>query len=1748
MASDFGRRAAPRIAILVRLILLVLAAGIVGIAPALAAKRFPVDQFRYYISDYESELRRLAKSVDKPLADLEAEVAAAEAAGNPRLAAASLEKIVALSPNDGPRWLKLAQLLATAQPIDDSDGYRLPSRLIGAGLKAYLLASAGPVEAEALALAAQGFGKRDYWRPALTAYRESLRLVEDPANRAAYDQMRLDHGFRVTDYKIENDAIPPRACFDLSDPPSRTVADFAPYFRQEPGPLSAVSVEGNRLCVEGLKFGEHYAITLRQGLPSAVEEDLPRDYEYRFYVRDRAPAVRFAGRSYVLPRTGQNGIPVITVNTTSVELTLYRIGDRSLIDNVLDSDFLAQIDGYAARDIANARGALVWEGSLETQTPLNEEITTAFPVAEALTELSPGLYVMTARPGAKVPPDDYQNVATQWFVVSDLGLATLDGKDGLHVLVRSIATAEAMDGVEVRLIARNNEVLATATTAGGAVRFEPGLMRGAGGLEPALVVARSGSSDYSFLDLTQPAFDLTDRGVSGREPPGVVDAFVYAERGVYRRGETVHATVLLRDAKAQAMTGVPVTVVVERSDGVEYSRSVLDDQGAGGMSLDIPINAAASGGTWRIRAYTDPEADQVGETSFLVEDYIPDRIEFDLKPAVEKASAAEGARFTVDGRYLFGAPAAGLDLEATISVGVDLAPFAQWQGYSFGLTDERVDTVQTTAEGLPQTDINGHAEFGLRLPELPSTTRPLRADVAVRLREPGGRAVENRASLPVAAEQPLFGIKPAFDSGGAPEGEPAEFDAIALDAAGAPIAVKGADWTLKRLTVDYQWFNVDGEWRYESVTHAAKIAGGKLDIESGKPARLSKTLSWGIYRLEIGADGMSPASVDFSAGYYYNASAKADTPDSLGVALDRTDVRPGETLNVKIDSRFAGKAVVQVVGDRLLASQAIEVPEGGATVPVTVGGEWGTGAYVVATLIRPMDVVAKRMPARAIGVAWFGIDREARTLGVTLATPDMMRPRQALAVPVKVGGLAPGEEAYVTVAAVDVGILNLTRYQPPSPETYYYEQKRLSADLRDLYGVLIDGMQGAKGRIRSGGDAAEAFTAPPPTQPPLSLFSGIVKVAGDGTANVAFDIPAFNGTVRVMAVAWSAGKVGHAATDVIARDPVVMAGTLPRFLAVGDQSRLRLDIINTEAPAGDYSLEVSVEGPIGAPSAALSQKVTLGAAGGKIAALVPISATGPGEANLTAKLVGPGDVAVEQTYALNIVPANPLVTRRTTFELAANGGAVTLSRDLLAEMVPGTSAVSLSVSPLAELDAAGLIRDLDRYPYGCSEQTVSRALPLLYLSELGAGEGVLDSDLAQRMEVAVARLLNRQSANGSFGVWTAGDSGDNLWISAFVTDFLLRAREKGYAVPEAQLTDAVDYLRNTVGNAPDIADGGGQDVAYALYVLARAGRAPVGDLKYLADTKIGSFGSAMAKAQVAAALAMLGDSARAEAAFAAAVDSLGEDGQDEVRRYRSDYGSVLRDASAILALATDAKADPRIVKAALTTVASERGKWSYASTQEMAWMVLAARAAAAQARTIRLDAGGTPETGAFYKLFADGEFTGDYRLANQGKEPLRAVVAVSGSPLTPEPAASNGITVARSYYTPDGQPVDPAAVKQNTRLVVVLDVNVPTGEPNGTFLLTDRLPAGLEIENPSLVYSGSTASLAWLQETGYASYTEFRDDRFVASFGQAPLRVAYMVRAVAPGSYAHPGAFVEDMYRPEINARTASGVVTVTEP
>lgn len=1886
-------------------------------------------------SEFEAARRQAAEIAARPrptgvrFDQLLASAQEAERAQDWPAAIGRYSEALRLTPDAPAAWLGLSRASLSYQLDDWQARQRLLTAATAAASNAYLSAGGDADRVRALSMLGQTLAVRYQWRPALRALRAALAIKEDAGVRATYAQWLAEHGFRVTGHRVDSEAASPRICVEFSDPLAKDRAGLTDFLQVETGRGLTVEADPQALCVDGVVHGERYRLRVRAGLPAADGEVLAQAADLDIYVRDRSPAVRFQGRAYVLPKGGEAAIPLVSVNTRLVKAQVLRLGDRSLATAAGAGPLLRSLSPYETQEIRDRQGEAIWSGEVEVGMELNRELTTAVPIGALIQELKPGAYVMTARPAEA--PDQGEELATQWFVVSDLGLSGLTGNDGLHAFVRSLSSAQPLAGAKLRLVARNDEILGQASTdAAGHARFEPGLLRGEGGNKLALLIAEGPEGDFAFLDLAQSPFDLSDRGVAGRPAPGPVDVFLTTERGVYRAGERVQLTALARDGAARALTGTPLTLKLRRPDGVEHSRAQLPDQGLGGRHLAIDLPPTAMRGTWRAAVHADPEAPPLAEQPFLVEDFEPERLAFE--PSLE-ATALDPAALPdiqLEARFLFGAPAAGLEVEGEVRL-EQTDRLAAWPGYRFGLADEASNPVGTT---LPptRTDAAGQARLALELPPLTGGSKPSLAQVAVRVLEGGGRPVERTLERPVLDGRPRLGIKPLFE-GAVEEGGTAAFEVIALDPQGQPLALSGLRWTLSRVTTSFQWYQYDGRWDYEPVTRRERVASGDLNLSAGTPGRIQAPVGWGGYELLVSAPAVAadagasagsggasaaastaglglsadsgptpaggrkagigvmapsgaavssgmqapiPASLTFEAGWYL-APKDIDTPDILKVSLDKPGYREGEKARAHLEARFPGTALVLALGDRLLSLQEVQVPAGGTTVEIPVTADWGAGAYVTALLYRPMDLAAKRMPGRAIGLAWAAVDPGERQLRVQVTPTGPVAPRQPLELELSVPGLPAGAEAFVTLAAVDVGILNLTRFAPPDPDAWYFGQRRLGMEIRDLYGQLIDRMQGAPGVVRSGGDGGLVrLEGPPPTEDLLAFHSGILRLDAQGKARVLLSPSEFNGTIKLMAMAWTATGVGQAAQDLVMRDPIVIQASLPRFLAPGDESRALLELTHVSGPAGQVavSLETGSDEPVEVLAQAAQHELEL-TAGGRARIEVPLRALASGDAILRVRLRTPDGQEIVKRLRLPVRDNRPAQRLTQVETLKPGGPGLVLSPALFQDLQPDSAALLVSASGTGRLDLPGLLMSLDRYPYGCAEQVASRALPLLYVDQIalaaglsgdltggmtgglggdlgetggsggmgglsgtsgpggiggmsaaggmgrarGGSQGRGPADKSSRIRAAITDLIGKQGSDGGFGLW--GPGGDDFWLDAYVTDFLTRAREAGHAVPQVAFELALDNLRNRLAYAADFgggdsdgggdvygqdfggtggaggakdavgaegegyvndsdegaggagynnengegADGdptgalagslqgpgaraGGEDVAYALYVLARNARAVIGDLRYYAEAKLNAFATPLARAQLGSALALYGDRPRADRAFASALALLnrGEPGLG----WRRDYGSDLRDAAALLALAAESGTQAVDLKALAEHIDHLGALDDRLSTQEQAWLLVAAQALMQGAAKPRLELDGGLTEGPFFQRFAAGDLAaGPATLINRGKQPLEVLVTRFGIPRLAPPPGGQGYRVERAWYDQEGRRVQPDRLTQGQRLVVILTVTAD--QPGAARLLVDDpLPAGLEIENPSLLRAADLQGIPWLGLLEGSAHQEFRADRFVAAVDRqasepTQFQLAYRVRAVTPGRFLRPAATVEDMYRPRQRAWTGEGRVEV---
>ena len=525
-----------------------------------------------------------------------------------------------------------------------------------------------------------------------------------------------------------------------------------------------------------------------------------------------------------------------------------------------------------------------------------------------------------------------------------------------------------------------------------------------------------------------------------------------------------------------------------------------------------------------------------------------------------------------------------------------------------------------------------------------------------------------------------------------------------------------------------------------------------MSLAPTQPTRLKFKLSWGSHRLTvIDRENDTTSTTQFYVGWYGGSDNGEETPDTLRVASDKENYAPGETARVRIEAPFAGEAMLAIATDRVISTRNVDVPAGGTTIDVPVSADWGPGAYALVTAWRPLDKPADRTPTRAIGLAWLGLEPKLRTLAIELGTPEKITPRQRIEVPIKVGNLR-GEEAFVTLAAVDEGILQLTRFKTPDPADYYFGKRRLGVSMRDDYGRLLETRADDLGRIRVGGDAGDIGGLDIVPTRTVALFSGPVKLDGNGEAKIALEVPDFIGQLRLMAVAYAKSRVGSSDKRLYVRDAVSADVVLSRFLAPNDRGRLALSLHNIDGQAGDYRLTVQATGAVSLDRP-VAETRRLAAGQRELLTWPLVAGNEAGFGKVSVELAGPGNFAVRREWDIQVRAAQTPSAVDTVSQLAA-GRELTLDRNVTASFAPGTSQVGVSLTRIPGIDVAALLRALDKYPFGCIEQTTSRALPLLYYNDVALlGYGPADPRIGDRVQEAVYRIVDMQLPDGSFGMW-----------------------------------------------------------------------------------------------------------------------------------------------------------------------------------------------------------------------------------------------------------------------------------------------------------------------------------------------------------------------------------------------------------
>ncbi|WP_262692237.1 MG2 domain-containing protein [Kordiimonas aestuarii] len=1650
-----------------------------------------------------------------------------------------IELELAAHPDAPESWLMAAQGFAKVGRSDDA---------ATAAWQAYQLAEKDKDKALALERLATHAREEERGQHAVDLLDYALTLDDTKERRAYRDAVKAQFALRVTDVSVDVEAFSPTACIILSENlMAGTTAKVEDYVRLPGGLDVSLRANGNRICMGGLAYGQEFKVTVLAGLMGAGGSRLHSDVSRTVVVPNREARINFGNGTYVLPRVGDETVPLKTVNMSGVKLKLYRVSDRGLVpllNSGVKSDALYE---WSENRLDSEYGTLIWEGAMDVENVPNKDVTTLVPVRDLIDDKGPGIYALVAADPAEDKNERYRyEHQAQWLLISDLGMMTLSGDDGLHVFVHSLATTKAQRNVKLTLVARDNSILKTLETdRGGHAAFGPALLRGEGGASPAVVVAETDKGDYAFLTLDGPALDLSDRGTSGRKAAGPLDAYMFTERGIYRPGEVVHVSALMRSARAAAVAGLPLTFKVFRPDGMEAVKTSLTGDRFGGYAYDLSLSPGARTGLWRAALYADDEEKSVGEVRFSVDEFVPERLSTTLETTETYVTGDTPVSASVQADFLYGAPGADLSGILDVRLERDPLPFPEYPAYHFGLVQEDYKPAPPNRQDFV-TGESGNARVSVAFAPLPDTSQALRARLRAEVVDVGGRPVADTVLLPVRQSPVMLGVK-AGDGAGFDTDEQANIDIVALSAEGKPLADHQLTAVWVREHYQYNWYRLDGSWRFRSTTVDEVIAEEAVVTGAEGTLSLARMLGSGRYRIDVFDEaGKSASSTRFHVGWW-SAVTSPDVPDALELTLEDTALRAGDRLRGFVKAPFEGRALITIVNERLVEHKLVTLDKDGSAFDFKVAEDWGPGAYVLATALRPGAGELSRLPVRATGLAWFSVGRKGHVVELEIDAPEVALPGKTVSLPIHVKGGQPGEEMKVILAAVDEGILNITRFNSPDPDAFYYGQRAFSMDLRDVYGRLIRPEEGARGTLRTGGDivvvsgsrrmmtkdeASNLFAAITRTSRTVALLRRDITLGKDGAAMVDLDLPDFAGRLRLMAVAYGATMVGVGEGALTVRTPIVAELILPRFLAPGDSAEATLSVQNLSGAASDVRVMLRSDGEAVELAAGAESSFTLEH---KERRDLPVKVTGvmPGDASLHLTLASSDADDIRRDWGITVRAAWPYATRRTS-EGIAPGERMEIAPTDMDAFYKITTSGQLTLSSRPNLEADRMMRTLNAYGYRCSEQTVSRAIPALYYGKLSRLYDLpgSKSDADNLVERSIVMLLDRQKGDGSFGVWSLSGS-SNEWIDAYVTDFLLHAAEAGFDVPDATTKLSLMRLKRMIARR---GRGNIEAQAYAFYVLARVGDVSASEVRYFADQFAAKLHSPLARAQVAAALSHVGERQAAEDLFARAHKSARD------ANYYGDYGTDLRDRAAFAALLAEVMPTAPYMAELANILEREVAEDGWLSTQEMAWVARAAAAFAGEGNG-QLTARVNDDTVSAAKGLWSGEIgdevpVGALMVANTSDRAIRAVKTLRGVPVAAPEPAEEGLRVSRAYFDMDGKPVDMNRVKRNDRIVVLIE-GVATAAAVRETLVVDMLPAGLEIETTDV------SSFKFLPTLSPVEFTDARDDRFVgvvklgtwSGWRNNRFRLAYVVRAVTPGDYVMPGAFAEDMYKPQYHAQ-----------
>ena len=1516
-----------------------------------------------------------------------------------------------------------------------------------------------------------------------------------------------------------------------------------------------------------------YEVTLRAGLTTVDDGVLPGTVTDSFTIPARSPQVQFVAKGRYLPASSWAAVPVKHLNLSDVQVQVRHVPERNLVHWLTGEDERADA----------TTSDLVVDVHVPVNGPADAFGTTWLDLGKLVPERENGVYELRI---AGADSSDTSRVLVTGMHLLAKRAAT--APDTAHTPALDVWAIDAEEltpqkGATIDVRRQSGTVLATCVT-GSAGHCRLDLEVSPVDPEPPYVIVASAGDDLTYLrfaDLQTP----TSESEVGGDPYLAAEAYrlaPYSDRGVYRPGEVAHVVAIARDTNRLAPpAGMPVQLAVVDPRGRTLGRHTLKTDAAGLIAHDVELGDYAVTGLYTAR-FTVGD-DVLASYGFHVEEFVPERMEVDAKVGAPHVLAGDTVATDINARYLFGGSAEGSPVELSC----ELVPgafkptengqyrYGPWRG-----SWEGAPRALSLGSAAGELDRDGTAR--LDCPALGDEatidgTSTLVARVAV-FEAGSGRSTQNTANAQLHPERFYIGLDTGTEE--AKQGQPITVSGVVVDWTGKLVTdVSELTLTAARLEDEYGWWydDEDGYGSYKRYQRRVTEGSAQVEVQGGR-------FTWTVTPEDDGAGYLIEASkgqaltglkLDGTSNYWWwsqpdesvDATPKPLKPGTLTLAMPKT-VKLGKKAEVTFTAPYAGRALLAVETHEVTHWEWIDAKPGPNTWSFAVK-DFTPNVYVSALLLKDphADSEATYMPDRAFGVASVRVDAERYTQEVVVKAPEEVQPNSKLTVALDLPGADAG--TVVTVAAVDEGILQLTRFQTPDPLKQLLAKRALGVDSFETVGwSILTPPEGATSTTGGDGEGADLGRVQPVE--PVALWSGVVAVT-NGKATVEFDIPQYRGKLRIMAIAAGPQAVGRAQASVLVRDPIVVQSTLPRFLTAGDRFEVPVHVTNMSGKPRTVTVTLTAE-ELGEIEGKLDAAITVARPtearlklGVEEAGTVVFTATANrkvGSAKLA--VVATADELTSRADAVvPFTPADPRSRQLHKVELTAGDNDLGL---YLTGWVPTTERTTVRVTSNPYGDVFDHLKFLVRYPYGCIEQTTSSTRPMLFVDRLMEQvdpEMAADGGIQDRVMHGIRRALSMQTSSGGFGYWPGSDS-PHAWATAYATHMLLDAREVGYDVPQDAIDNALTYMEGQVDQGKD--EGWRHGTPYMHYVLARSDRGRKAQASRELAKLEGQSRDGLARESaymLKAALWHAGDRRYEDDLKSPDVSPVTEE-----RRNRWSFYSDRRRRALVLTLHGELFGnDPsgeELANLVANALQGQRSGWY--TTQELMWGVtgLGRRVSAGSKEfsVPALTAGGTAMEPRWTDRDSSERAWEIQRLGERGKVSLRVdeissgkLYALVASEGVEEDATwevgGHGLTVTRQYLTPEGQPIDPTSIELGDLVVVRLDITNTTAERMANVALVDRLPAGFEIENANLgrgrVLDVVDSGRIWQRD-----HMNVRDDR-IEAFGAVPKGTAgkslvYAVRATTAGDFMVPPVEAEAMYDPRNWAREAGDRVTIVGP